>query len=124
MRSFGLALNLKNDPQAIEKYKSHHRNVWPEVETALKRVGITSMKIFLIGRKLFMYMETVDDFEPERDFPKYLQNHARCKQWDELMQTFQEKIPEAAVDEWWALMEPVYELQPDRSTTKTTEKYG
>ena len=35
---------------------------------------------------------------------------ARCKQWDELMQTFQEKIPEAGEDEWWALMEPVYEL--------------
>jgi hypothetical protein len=27
------------------------------------------------------------------------------------MQTFQEKIPEAGVDEWWALMEPVYELK-------------
>jgi len=27
-----------------------------------------------------------------------------------LIQTFQEKIPETAVDEWWALMEPVYEL--------------
>ena len=28
----------------------------------------------------------------------------------ELMQTFQEKIPEAAVGEWWALIKPVYEL--------------
>ena len=110
MRSFGLALNLKNDPDAVEKYKSYHQNVWPEVETALKRVGITSMKIFLIGRKLFMYVETVDAFEPERDFSKYLEDHIRCKQWDELMQTFQEKIPEAGDDEWWALMEPVYEL--------------
>jgi L-rhamnose mutarotase len=110
MQSFGFALNLKNDPEAIEKYKSYHQNVWPEVETALKRIGITSMKIFLIGRKLFMYLETVDDFEPKRDFSKYLDDHTRCKQWDELMQTFQEKIPEAGVDEWWALMEPVYEL--------------
>lgn len=110
MQSFGMALNLKNDPQAIETYKSHHQKVWPEVESALKHVGITKMKIFLIGRKLFMYMETVDDFKPERDFAGYLEHHARCKQWDELMQTFQEKIPEAGADEWWALMEPVYEL--------------
>jgi L-rhamnose mutarotase len=110
MQFFGMALNLKNDPQAIEKYKSYHQNVWPEVEAALKRIGITSMKIFLISRKLFMYVETVDDFEPERDFAKYLEEHIRCKQWDELMQTFQEKIPEAGDDEWWALMEPVYEL--------------
>ena len=110
MQSFGMALNLKKDPQAIETYKSHHRNVWPEVESALKRVGIISMRIFLIGRKLFMYMETTDDFQPERDFARYLADHARCRQWDELMQTFQEKIPEADADEWWARMEPVYEL--------------
>ena len=110
MQSFGMALNLKDDPLAVEKYKSHHQKVWPEVETALKRIGITSMKIFLIGRKLFMYLETVDDFEPERDFPKYLEDHARCKQWDELMQTFQEKIPEAGEHEWWARMELVYQL--------------
>ena len=110
MQSFGMALNLKNDPQAIETYKSHHQKVWPEVESALKDVGITTMKIFLIGRKLFMYIETIDEFKPQRDFARYLEHHARCKEWDELMQTFQEKIPEAGLDEWWAMMEPVYEL--------------
>lgn len=110
MQSFGMALNLKDDPQAIETYKSYHQDVWPEVERALKRVGITSMKIFLVGRKLFMYMETIDEFEPERDFARYLSDHSRCRQWDDLMQTFQEKIPEAGENEWWALMEPVYDL--------------
>jgi len=110
MQSFGLALNLKNDPQAIEKYKAYHQNVWPEVEAALKHIGIASMKIFLRGCRLFMYMETVDGFELERDFAKYLEEHVRCREWDELMRTFQKKIPEAADDEWWALMEPVYEL--------------
>ena len=110
MQSFGMALNLKNDPQAIETYKSHHQKVWPEVESALKDVGITTMKIFLIGRKLFMYMETIDEFKPQRDFARYLEHHVRCREWDELMQTFQEKIPEAGPHEWWALMEPVYEL--------------
>ena len=110
MKSYGFALNLKNDPQAIEKYKAFHQNVWPEVAAALKQVGITSMKIYLIGRRLFMYMEVVDDFAPERDFPKYLELHGRCKEWDDLMRTLQEKIPEAGEDEWWALMEPVFEL--------------
>lgn len=111
MKSFGMALNLKDDPQVIEKYKEYHRNVWPEVEQSLKGVGITSMKIFLIGRKLFMYMETVDDFEADRDFPKYLEQHSRCKEWDNLMCTYQEKIPEAKENEWWAMMEQVYELR-------------
>jgi L-rhamnose mutarotase len=111
MKSFGMALNLKDDARAIEAYKLHHRNVWPEVETALKSVGITSMKIFLIGRKLFMVLETVDDFKPARDFPRYLEKHARCAEWDDLMRTYQEKIPEAGDREWWALMEQVYDLR-------------
>ena len=111
MKSFGMALNLRDNPQAIEKYKEHHSNVWPEVEEALKSVGITAMKIFLIGRKLFMYMETVDDFEADRDFPKYLDKHPRCKEWDDLMCTFQEKVPEAKEDDWWATMEQVFELK-------------
>jgi L-rhamnose mutarotase len=111
MKAFGMALNLKDNPQTIEKYKEYHRNVWPEVEDALKAIGITSMKIFLIGRKLFLYMETVDDFEIERDFPKYLEQHPKCREWDDLMCTYQEKIPEAKDDEWWALMEQVYELK-------------
>lgn len=110
MQSFGFTLNLKDDPLAIEAYKTYHQKVWPEVESALKSVGIISMKIFLIGRKLFMYMETNDDFKPERDFARYLELHVKCKQWDELMQTFQEKVPEAGTDELWALMEPVYNL--------------
>ena len=110
MKSFGMALNLKDDPQAIEKYKEYHRNVWPAVERSLKDVGITSMKIFLIGRKLFMYMETADDFEADRDFPRYLELHPKCREWDDLMCTYQEKTPEAKEKEWWALMEQVYEL--------------
>ena len=110
MKAYGLALNLREDPQAIEKYKQYHRQVWPEVEEALKAVGITAMKIFLLGRCMFMYMQTVDDFDPNRDFPKYLDHHPRCRQWDELMCTFQEKVPEAGADEWWALMEQVYDL--------------
>lgn len=110
MKAYGLTLNLREDPQAIETYKQYHRQVWPEVEEALKAVGVTTMKIFLLGRRMFMYMQTVDDFDLNRDFPKYLDHHLRCRQWDELMCTFQEKVPEAGPDEWWALMEQVYDL--------------
>ena len=110
MKAYGLTLNLREDPQAIETYKQYHRQVWPEVEEALKAVGVTTMKIFLLGRRMFMYMQTVDDFDLNRDFPKYLDHHPRCRQWDELMCTFQEKVPEAGPDEWWALMEQVYDL--------------
>lgn len=111
VKTFGLTINLRDDPELIEKYKEYHRNVWPETEQALKVVGITAMKIYLLGRSMFMYIETVDDFVVERDFLKYLEQHPKCREWDELMRTFQEKVPEAKADEWWAMMEQVYDLK-------------
>lgn len=111
MKAFGLTINLREDPQIIEKYKEYHRNVWPEVEQALKTVGVTSMKIFLLGRRLFMYMETMDNFVVDRDFAMYLKQHPKCAEWDALMRTYQEKPLEAREDEWWAMMEQVYELK-------------
>lgn len=111
LKTFGLTINLRDDPELIEKYKEYHRNVWPETEQALKAVGITAMKIFLLGRSMFMYIETVDDFVVERDFLKYLEQDPKCREWDDLMRTFQEKVSEAKADEWWAMMEQVYELK-------------
>ena len=110
MKHFGLTLNLKNDPQIIEQYKAYHQNAWQETLAGLKAVGITKMNIYLLGRRLFMAMETFDTFDIERDFPRYLKQHPKCKEWDELMRTFQEPVEEAQADEWWAQMEPVFEL--------------
>ena len=103
-----MTMLLKNDPKLIEKYKKYHREVWPEVEASLAAVGITSIQIFLLGNRLFMYLATVDDFIPDRDFVEHMKSHPRCRQWEDLMRTFQEKVPEADESEWWAMMERIY----------------
>lgn len=110
MKHYGLTLNLKDDPDIIEEYKIYHQNAWEETLAGLKAVGITKMNIYLLGRRLFMAMETVDAFDIERDFPRYLEQHPKCREWDELMRTFQEPVEEAQTGEWWAQMEPVFEL--------------
>ncbi len=105
-----MTLNLRDDPDVISRYKRYHREPWPEVVSRLKWVGITDMKIFLIGRRLFMYMEAVDDFDPGRDFPK-LDELPRYREWNELMTTMQERAPEAPPEDWWAPMEQVFDLR-------------
>ena len=110
MKSFGMILGLRDGPDVAEAYKEHHRAVWPEVVEGLKGVGITQMRIFLQGRRLFMYMETIDDFDLDRDFCRYMESQ-RAQEWDTLMRTYQEPVPEARPDEWWASMEPVYDLE-------------
>lgn len=110
MKSFGQALDLKNDPKTIDLYKRYHREVWPDVVKSLEAAGIKKMKIFLLGSHLFMYYEAPDDFVPQRDFQQYTSN-AQSKEWDQLMRTFQRKVPEAKPEDWWANMELVYDLE-------------
>jgi len=109
MQSYGLTLLLKDDADVIDRYKRYHREAWPEVIARLKEIGITEMKIYLIGRRLFMYMEAIDGFDPDRDFPK-LNELPRYREWDVLMSSMQERVPEAREGEWWAAMEEVFDL--------------
>jgi len=111
MKSYAQALDLKSDPAIIAKYKEYHRNVWPEVKQSLREIGIESMEIFLLGNHLFMYYTAGDDFDPQRDFQAYTEKSPRAKEWNDLMSTFQQKVPEASPADWWAPMELVFDLR-------------
>ena len=110
MKQYGQTLNLKDDPAIIARYIEHHRNVWPEVEHGLRAIGIHRMLIWLLGRRLFMFMETTDDFEPDRDFARYMDSDRRIRGWQTLMESLQEPVAEARPGEWWARMQLVYSL--------------
>lgn len=109
MGFYGRTVNLKDDPALIEAYKEHHRKVWPEVEGQLGKLGVTKMRIFLLGRHLFMYMETADDFDPVAFDVKCLEE-PRCAAWEEIMEQYFDPLPEAKPGEWWLEMEPVYDF--------------
>ncbi len=110
MKSFAMALNLEDDPQKIQTYKEYHRAVWPEVLQGLRDIGISKMKIFLLGRRMFMYFEAGDDFDPKRDFQHY-QATERAREWETLMRGLQERVDEAEPGDWWAPMEEVFDLE-------------
>ena len=110
MKHYGMTLQVKDDPATIESYVEHHQHVWPEVEAGLRSIGIEKMRIWLLGRRLFMHMETVDDFQPGRDFARYEAASRRAAEWQRLMESLQEPVPEAKPGEWWAAMHLVYEL--------------
>ena len=54
----GLRTRLK--PGTEERYEEYHRNVWPEVLAANRRVGVTKYVIFRDGLDLFHYIECAD----------------------------------------------------------------
>lgn len=109
LKTFGLTLQLKNDPELIARYKEHHRHVWPEVSARIREAGIHTMRIYLIDRRLFMYIETEDSFDPATSFA-WIDEAPKSREWDTLMRTMQELAPEARPGEWWALMEQVFDL--------------
>ncbi len=109
MKCYGLTLCLRDDPEAIAAYVRHHQAVWPQVCARIREVGIQTMRIFLRGRRLFMYIETADDFDLARDFTRVNEDPVSAE-WNRLMATLQERAPEANPDEWWAPMELVFDL--------------
>lgn len=109
MKHFASTLCLQDDPQKIEMYKEYHRKVWPEVLADLRRGGIRDMKIFLRGRRMFMFIETEDDYDPADGLRRAGSSSPKSREWNELMATLQERAPEANPDEWWAPMELVFD---------------
>jgi L-rhamnose mutarotase len=54
----GIHTRLK--PGAVERYERYHKEVWPDVLAAIRRVGITRYLIFRDGLDLFHYIECGD----------------------------------------------------------------
>lgn len=57
---------LQVKPERLEEYKERHRNVWPEMQTALRETGWGNYSLFLRDDGLLVgYLET-EHFERAR----------------------------------------------------------
>jgi L-rhamnose mutarotase len=115
MKRYAQAVMLKDDPEIIRRYEGHHANPWPEVVQGTLDCGVERIFIYRFGRHLFMFMETGDDFDMERDMPKYMLN-PKAKEWDKLMREFQEPLPGAPEGETWVQMKEIYALEKDSTS--------
>jgi L-rhamnose mutarotase len=106
-----VTLDLRNDPAAIEAYRRHHAAVWPEVLKSLRKIGVRSMDIYALGRRLVMLLETKPGFDAERDFARHNASHPRCAEWEQLMKTFQEPPPGAPPGRLWTPMQEIFSLR-------------
>lgn len=63
-KRFCQTLDLKNEPELIAAYKKLHEegHVWREILNGIKEVGILEMEIYLLENRLFMIVETPEDF--------------------------------------------------------------
>ena len=108
-KQFCLTLDLKDDPVLIAEYELYHKAeiIWPEILEGNKTVGILSMDIYRAGNRLFMIMETVEDFDLIRDFER-LRSLPRQQEWARLMLNFQQRVSFAKPGEHWVLMKKIF----------------
>jgi L-rhamnose mutarotase len=109
MKRYCLALDLKNDPALISEYEAYHRSVWPEILSSIKESGIESMEIYRTGNRLFMIMETTNEFSFEDKAAADLSN-TKVQEWEQLMWKYQLALPGSIPGEKWRLMEKIFEV--------------
>lgn len=113
MKRFCFTLDLKNDPELIKEYIEHHQNVWPEILESITDAGIIDMEIYNVGDRLFMIMETIDDFDPDAK-AEADQNNPKVQEWEALMDKYQKRLPFAEKGQKWVPMDRVFSLKEQR----------
>ena len=107
MKRYCQTLTLVDNEKLIEQYVEVHKHVWPEIIEGQREVGILDMQIYRKGRHLFMIMDTVDDFNFERDMPR-LATLPRQAEWEAYVSQFQGAKADARSDEKWQIMERIF----------------
>lgn len=109
MKRYCLALDLKNDPKLIEEYTEWHKKVWPEIIDSIKDSGILNMEIYRINYRLFMIMETSDEFSFDKK-ASMDQMNTKVQEWENLMWKYQDQLPGAKEGEKWMIMDKIFTL--------------
>jgi len=111
MKRFCLALDLIDDPKLIEEYEHWHKseNAWPGIKKSITDSGITNMEIYRTGNRLFMIMETTDEFSFDEK-SSMDESNAKVQEWEKFTWKFQQPLPWAKPGEKWILMNKIFEL--------------
>jgi L-rhamnose mutarotase len=111
MNRYCLALDLKDDNALIKEYEKYHQKVWPEILQSIKESGIQQMEIYRINNRLFMIMETNEDFSFEQK-AKMDASDAKVQEWEQLMWRYQQALPGSKPGEKWRLTDKIFALNP------------
>lgn len=111
MKRYCQTMDLKEDPELIKEYCYWHsaEHIWPEIPTGIRAVGIRNMEIYRLGTRLFMIVETDDDFDWDASFAR-LATLDRQAEWEDFVARFQKTEPGSSSAEKWQLMEQIFKL--------------
>ena len=105
------ALDLKDDPALIERYKAWHAPgaVPAAINRSIREAGIDKLEIFLAGNRMVMALTPGPDFDAAKKAAADAAN-PDVQAWEDLMWTFQQALPFARPGEKWLPMQRIYAL--------------
>ena len=107
MKRYCLTLDLKDDAKMIAEYEEYHKNISPEILKSIKDASIESMQIYRLHTRMFMIMDTIDDFSFEKKALMDTSNE-KVQVWENLMWQYQQALPMSKEGEKWILMKQIY----------------
>jgi L-rhamnose mutarotase len=109
MQRFCLALDLIDDPDLIREYEHYHApgSAWPEVTKHDLDAGILNIEIFRTGNRMFMILETNDEFEFGKK-TAFDATNPKIAEWESLMWKYQQPLPWSKPGEKWILMKRIF----------------
>lgn len=110
MQRFCRTLELRADPQLIAEYIEHHRYGRPEIHASIRAAGVIDMQIYHLDGKLFMIMDTTDDFTLERKAELDAGN-PDVQQWEALMAKYQNVATDSDPGSRWRTMDRIFSLR-------------
>ena len=104
-------MELKTDDALIREYIRRHSEgeVWPEILTGIREVGILEMEIYLLGNRLFMIVDTPIDFDWDTAMAR-LATLPRQQEWEDYMALFQDCNEGDTATDKWQMMERIFYL--------------
>ena len=110
-RRFCVALDLRERPQLIERYRWWHRPGGPPeaVIQSLRAADIRELEIWLCGPRMFMVIEGGPKYDPALKAARDAQD-PDVQAWERLMWEFQQPLPWAAPGEKWLAAERIFAL--------------
>ena len=107
MERYCFTLDLKDDPVLIAEYEEHHNKMSQEILKSIKDSGVEFMQIYRLNTRLFMIMDTVDDFSFDKKAKMDAAN-PKVQVWENLMWKYQQALPNAKKGEKWILMDKIF----------------
>lgn len=108
MKRYCQTLTIPDDQEAIKKYIEAHANVWSEVIDGQREVGILSMQIYALNNQLFMIVDTIDEFDWDRDMNRLAQMPTQIK-WEAHVSQFQKCDPNAKSTDKWHMLKKIFD---------------